>query len=215
MERLKRRRGFTLIELLVVIAIIAILVALLLPAVQQAREAARRAQCKSNLKQWGLAFHNYHDIHSTLPQGAMTDVGGTVENRFPWNIHLLPQVDQAALYESFNQNEHYNDTTPATGFTASNRSRRQEKFPAMHCPSARTRDQQPSTQSEGWTMHYYGVAGAKNNTATAQLPIVAVYSVKRALLEICESVMTPEWIPSSSDRMSPKGRLKSIDWSIS
>ncbi|MFK7777105.1 MAG: DUF1559 domain-containing protein, partial [Gimesia sp.] len=68
--RHQRRSGFTLIELLVVIAIIAILIALLLPAVQQAREAARRSSCKNNLKQIGLAMHNYHDTHRTLPMGS-------------------------------------------------------------------------------------------------------------------------------------------------
>ncbi|MCA9082990.1 MAG: DUF1559 domain-containing protein, partial [Planctomycetaceae bacterium] len=68
-RRSRKRHGFTLIELLVVIAIIAVLIALLLPAVQQAREAARRSSCKNNLKQIGLALHNYHDVHSVLPMG--------------------------------------------------------------------------------------------------------------------------------------------------
>jgi prepilin-type N-terminal cleavage/methylation domain-containing protein len=102
----RRLRGFTLIELLVVIAIIAILIALLLPAVQQAREAARRSQCKNNLKQIGLALHNYHEALSVMPystsnvgqcQGANT----LVTNHRGW-LYLLPYLDQAPLYNQFN-----------------------------------------------------------------------------------------------------------------
>jgi prepilin-type N-terminal cleavage/methylation domain-containing protein len=97
-------RGFTLIELLVVIAIIAILVALLLPAVQQAREAARRSQCKNNLKQIGLALHNYHDIYNTFPPGytarnvTRTDpVTAETGPGYAWSFAILPQLEQASL----------------------------------------------------------------------------------------------------------------------
>ncbi|MES2793607.1 MAG: DUF1559 domain-containing protein [Planctomycetota bacterium] len=87
-------RAFTLIELLVVIAIIAVLIALLLPAVQQAREAARRSQCKNNIKQLGLAFHNYHDTLNVFPMGnAWNDAPN-------WRVMLLPYLDQASLYNS-------------------------------------------------------------------------------------------------------------------
>ena len=88
----RRRRGFTLIELLVVIAIIAILIALLLPAVQQAREAARRSACKNNLKQIGLALHNYHDTHRVFPPGFIEGKGWLV------TTFLLPYIDQSAVY---------------------------------------------------------------------------------------------------------------------
>jgi len=88
------KRGFTLIELLVVIAIIAVLVALLLPAVQQAREAARRSQCKNNLKQIGLALHNYHDTYSTFPIGSNLEAyTGT-----NWRLSIFPQLEQSALF---------------------------------------------------------------------------------------------------------------------
>lgn len=96
MKRL--RSGFTLIELLVVIAIIAILVALLLPAVQQAREAARRAQCKNNLHQIGLALHNYHDQANVLPPGWIGGMNGPM--RWGWGTFILPQLDQQALYDN-------------------------------------------------------------------------------------------------------------------
>ncbi len=87
------RRAFTLIELLVVIGIIAILIALLLPAVQAAREAARRITCRNNLKQLGLALHNYHDVHGSFPQGR----GAALPGVFSAHAYLLPFVEQANL----------------------------------------------------------------------------------------------------------------------
>ncbi|MES2791837.1 MAG: DUF1559 domain-containing protein [Planctomycetota bacterium] len=100
MKLSNRRPGFTLIELLVVIAIIAVLIALLLPAVQQAREAARRSQCKNNLKQLGLALHNYHDNFSRFPPGSISRSGGSFGGpEWPYLLHfLLPNMDQAAMY---------------------------------------------------------------------------------------------------------------------
>jgi prepilin-type N-terminal cleavage/methylation domain-containing protein/prepilin-type processing-associated H-X9-DG protein len=102
-----RHRGFTLIELLVVIAIIAILVSLLLPAVQQAREAARRTQCKNNLKQIGLALHNYEDSYKRLPMAIVSDTcnglwaGNTAfdDDGFSWTASILPYTDSANIYD--------------------------------------------------------------------------------------------------------------------
>lgn len=88
--------AFTLIELLVVIAIIAILIALLLPAVQQAREAARRTQCRNNMKQMGLAMHNYHDVYRSFPYGLWDD------DSYGWGTFLLPYLDQATIYNQIN-----------------------------------------------------------------------------------------------------------------
>ena len=116
MAAVKFRRAFTLIELLVVIAIIAILIALLLPAVQQAREAARRTQCKNNLKQLGLALHNYHDVYGTFPLNELARTGsldggpyddptmvpGQPVPTLGWMARLLPYNEQAPLYSSIN-----------------------------------------------------------------------------------------------------------------
>ncbi|MCP4171064.1 MAG: DUF1559 domain-containing protein [Fuerstiella sp.] len=109
-------RGFTLIELLVVIAIIAVLVALLLPAVQQAREAARRTQCRNNLKQIGLALHNYHDIYNSFPPGytarnvsRTAPVMAETGQGYAWSFAILPQIDQSNLTDQIDTNLNAHD----------------------------------------------------------------------------------------------------------
>ena len=130
--RRTQRTAFTLIELLVVIAIIAVLIALLLPAVQQAREAARRTQCKNNMKQIGLAFHNYHDTLNCFPVNFAVRGGGggqaIVDTGHSWLTMSLPYIDQANLYNSINPNG------PLAG-NAANTAAAMTSIPAFLCPS--------------------------------------------------------------------------------
>jgi prepilin-type N-terminal cleavage/methylation domain-containing protein len=156
-----RRKAFTLIELLVVIAIIAILIALLLPAVQQAREAARRTQCRNNLKQIGLALHNYHDTFNTLPigvNGSMFPAGWGVSF---WTL-ILPYVDQAPLYNQFNflgQSPGY--TGQGTGNAYNGPLVRGLVMNFLECPSSslpKTKDTGSGIQTQ--ISKYIGIAGA-------------------------------------------------------
>src|SRR5579872_3097234 len=130
----RKKSGFTLIELLVVIAIIAVLIALLLPAVQQAREAARRTQCRNNLKQIGLAFHNYHDAANAWPSGTqVTYIYGsanasTVVGMRGWGTTLLPMLDQTNVYNLYNFNIPY--------YAPANQTATQTYIAAFKCPSS-------------------------------------------------------------------------------
>lgn len=130
----RRPTGFTLIELLVVIAIIAVLIALLLPAIQMAREAARRAQCQNNLKQMGLAFHNYHDIHNQFPFSWILDDKNL--NAHAWGTSLLPYMGQQPLYDNYNYQQTFASPFPLLNYTADNQSVIKTVIPEYLCPSA-------------------------------------------------------------------------------
>jgi len=145
-----RITGFTLIELLVVIAIIAVLVALLLPAVQQAREAARRSQCKNNLKQIGLALHNYADAAKMMPPGKIfgseTQCQGWIRgNSSSWRVMILPYIDQAPLYNKINFADWIQCRDASGTGMASWTTARQTQIAAYLCPS----DNNPPTLGAG------------------------------------------------------------------
>ncbi len=124
-SRKNRVRGFTLIELLVVIAIIAILIALLLPAVQQARESARRTQCKNNLKQLGLALHNYESTYTMFPPSRINLTGPVFQQT--WNVMVLPFLEQSNMYVQYNFNRNWYETVNDPITTV--------QLPAFVCPS--------------------------------------------------------------------------------
>jgi prepilin-type N-terminal cleavage/methylation domain-containing protein len=153
MKKPFQRRAFTLIELLVVIAIIAVLIALLLPAVQQAREAARRTQCKNNLKQLGLALHNYHDTSNTFPPGWIGKSSGNYSG-FGWNSMLLPGFDQAPLFTLLsNSGTVPNMLTGLAANTAATQKTTDSTINALRCPSD---SGSPTATAVGFTNVQYG-----------------------------------------------------------
>jgi len=160
-------RGFTLIELLVVIAIIGVLIALLLPAVQQAREAARRSKCTNNLKQIGLAMHNYHDAHATFPPGVMharvaRASGGSLSFGLNFNCMILPYTEESGLYERLNfsgRSPGYANESPtdSAGFLNGRETIGKGVIKHMRCPSSM---QEPRLSPYEAKSHYAGVSGA-------------------------------------------------------
>lgn len=161
------RAGFTLVELLVVIAIIGLLVALLLPAIQAAREAARRTECVNKLKQLGLGLHNYHDTYNVFPPGAITkttrcrlDSGNTrTDGGPPWTVLILPFVEQSSLHDRFDFSKPFasrwiDGAIPNTNFNLQFTTNR-----TFHCPS------DPWSKPDNSNNDYLGVMGGGSSPA--------------------------------------------------
>jgi prepilin-type N-terminal cleavage/methylation domain-containing protein len=171
---LRHSRGFTLVELLVVIAIIGVLVALLLPAVQAAREAARRTSCANKIRQLAIAVHNFHDTMNHLPHGASAAVypspnpsGGTGTIRgTSWIVYTLPFFEQNALYNQYRFDLPYDDPiNSAVGAVV---------IPTLYCPSGPDpkRHKDPNAGvTTNVTTHYYGVMGPAGSTNPSTITI--------------------------------------------
>jgi prepilin-type N-terminal cleavage/methylation domain-containing protein len=203
LRHVRKRRAFTLIELLVVIAIIAILVALLLPAVQQAREAARRTQCKANLKQIGIGLANYHDVHGVLPPGNVNSgqAHANATHRTSLNhtsfVYLLPFLDQAPLYNELDLNcatggmNHPSPARPVQcGWTSATNPNvdllKAKKLQVLMCPSDDASDKlHPSTN----VAHYL----AKDHGITNYLPNAGQYGWGRSQYWSIYANSTENW----------------------
>jgi prepilin-type processing-associated H-X9-DG protein len=164
-----------------VIAIIGILIALLLPAVQAAREAARRSQCTNKLKQIGLAFHNYLDVHKTFPFSVMVQLNGTTpQNVQPQGIGLLPFLEQAPLYQRYNARFFYDSTTPNSGVAGdpSNATVIATPLDGFRCPSTVTSNPTytalPVGTARGSSLNLYSSASGFAMALSDYCPVMGV-----------------------------------------
>ncbi|MDO5554296.1 MAG: DUF1559 domain-containing protein [Planctomycetia bacterium] len=224
---LKKELGFTLVELLVVIAIIGILIALLLPAVQAAREAARRMQCTNNLKQIGIALHNYHDVHNNFPVGA-TVRGSNVIGACNWRVRLLPFMEQTAVFSQLDfSKKHFSTriTNSTTKYAACNPVLLGYYFPTFCCPSAEepgnvviSGDTQYLQDYEpGQRIDYVGLSGAYEDPA-GRLRVKASWGIvaDHNMLTINENKSFASFLDGTSNtfvvgEQSAKVRIKATD----
>lgn len=199
-------KGFTLIELLVVIAIIGILVGLLVPAVQKVREAASRTQCLNNLKQIGIALHNYHDGHSHFPNNARPNPANTVRER--WFTKVLPYLEQDVLFNQYDETTNWDSAKnlPLTSL----------QLKVARCPSAPESDRLDTNPDAGWSgakdlvaisdfgafygVHNSFVVNNPNVKLSSSLEGILVKSGKVSLSDVTDGTSNTAFVAESAGR---------------
>jgi prepilin-type N-terminal cleavage/methylation domain-containing protein len=208
-----KRQGFTLVELLVVIAIIGTLVGLLLPAVQSAREAGRRSACSNNLKQLGLAIHNYASANSNvIPHSSRPNNGNA---RLSWVTRSMAFLEEQQLYNRYDKSKNWSDTTTGTGFPTANATLVSTRIKALECPSDPSNlqfdgDPDTSTTSAGYpTSETQGAAGTGLFAATTDYSPTTF--VDSGLVGVNGIVASSAWTGTQKQRQSATGAVQSGD----
>jgi prepilin-type N-terminal cleavage/methylation domain-containing protein/prepilin-type processing-associated H-X9-DG protein len=199
-SRFRNRRAFTLVELLVVIAIIGILIALLLPAVQAAREAARRSQCSNNLKQIGLGMHNYHDVAKTLPF-ASTYVSGVTNGKHTWVEFILPQIEQTALYGQLDFKLSNEATANAAGTPVNAAILLNLALPFLRCPSNPRTNQMFPNGRGNWSESAFPHQGLDYPVCAGTIRPDAATNDCATIPSFCISEPTSTGVPNSWNQL--------------
>ncbi|WZO98931.1 DUF1559 domain-containing protein [Isosphaeraceae bacterium EP7] len=199
---MKSRRGFTLIELLVVISIIAVLIALLLPAVQSAREAARRMQCTNNLKQQGLAALNFESTYGTLPPGVGPYPIATTGARASVAAVILPFLEQASMYGAFNFQININLYGPTTA----NNTAQTQLVSAYICPSDPSSNRFTLGTTQLGYNNYFASTGNSPSNFEGTLPSQESNTARMGVFTIKLNTSEPQYIPAGSTTLNPSYR---------